>query len=191
MYASGVPLATASPLLAVASTGAEDMMPLDPFSDSGVSEAATGDTQQDVDYPVASWHDGQPVPDLEKLAPEHWRQALTALTPEARRVAVRTARDPESNRKANLVATELELFADPPPVTPDEPRAQRPVALAQPMVDRAEVGASRQVNFRLSPAQHARLAQAVESVGARPAELARLLTMRGVEQMRWEERSRR
>jgi predicted HicB family RNase H-like nuclease len=46
------------------------------------------------------------------------------------------------------------------------------------------------VNFRISPRQHERLAEAAQRIGAKPGQLARILTMRGVEHMLWEERSR-
>jgi len=71
--------------------------------------------------------------------------------------------------------------------------------LGQPVPDLNEIEEERwpvvltpltQVNFRLSAGQHERLVEAAQRVGAKPTELARILTMRGVEHMLWEERSR-
>lgn len=60
------------------------------------AKAGTGVPRgDDPGYPVVAWHDGQPVPDLALVPRERWREIMLPLTVAARRIAVRSAREPE------------------------------------------------------------------------------------------------
>ncbi len=156
------------------------------FLMDAVQEDEAADEQ--AGYPIIEWYLGQPVPDLNEIAEDRWRAVLTPLTQPVREAAARRVRSlDQSHRATALVLLELE---DHDREHREHRRAQRPQSLPTPTrADRLE-RASRQVNFRISAAQHERLVEAAQRVGAKPTELARILTMRGVEHMLWEERSR-
>ena len=146
--------------------------------------------EHEAGYAVAEWLDGQPVPDLNAIAEERWLEILGPLTHRVRKRAAYIVRDPESNRRASLLVTTLELEAA-GERHDTERRASRPSRLPIPEVPLvASRPSSRQVNFRISTTQHERLAEAARRVGVKPGQLARMLTLRGVEHMLWEERSR-
>lgn len=156
------------------------------FLTDSLQEDAAVDEQ--AGFPVIEWYLGQPVPDLNEIAEDRWRAVLTPLTRSVREAAARRLRSLEQSRQATaLVLLELE---DCDRKDRDHRRAQRPHSLpTSTQADRLE-RASRQINFRISPRQHQRLAEAAPRDGAKPGQLARILTMRGVEHMLWEERSR-
>ncbi len=96
----------------------------------------------------------------------------------------------EASREAGILTVMLDL-EDGDRRAEAERRAARPGLLPAPSVGEVPGrSVSRQVNFAISPSQHERLAEAAQRIGAKPGRLARILTMRGVEHMLWEERSR-
>ncbi len=164
----------------------EDAIDL-PFLTDAVREDKVADEQ--TGYPVIEWHLGQPVPDLNEIEQARWREVLTPLTQPVRNAAARRMRSMEAGIEAVILAGTLEL-EDGDRAAEAEHRSMRPQRLPTPTTtDRLE-RASRQINFRISPRQHERLAKAAQRIGAKPGQLARILTMRGVEHMLWEERSR-
>lgn len=165
----------------------DDEDPLDVrFLMDPVQEDQAADEQ--AGYPIIEWYLGQPVPDLNEIAEDRWRTVLTPLTRPVREAAARRVRSLDQSRRATaLVLLELE---DGDGEEQTQRRAQRPQTLPTSTWAGRPERASRQVNFRISAAQHERLAQAAQRVGAKPTELARILTMRGVEHMLWEERRR-
>ncbi len=151
--------------------------------------AAAADEEQ-AGYPVIEWHLGQPVPDLNEIGQERWRDVLTPLTRPVRHVASQRVRGMEPSRQAGMLVVMLDL-EDGDRRADAERAAARPRRLPAPDASQAPGRpVSRQVNFRISPRQHERLAEAAQRIGAKPGQLARILTMRGVEHMLWEERSR-
>lgn len=158
------------------------------FLTDAVSETTAADEQ--AGYPVIEWHQGQPVPNLNEIEQGRWRQVLTPLTQPVRDAAARrVAGSLETSRQAGILAVTLDL-EDGAREQEARQRAARPHTLPAPAARDALESASRQVNFRISPRQHERLAQAAQRIGAKPGQLARILTMRGVEHMLWEERQR-
>jgi len=154
-----------------------------PGEDPTAEERAAG-------HPVAEWLDGQPVPDLNAIAEERWPEVLGPLTHRVRTRAAYIVRHPEPSRRASLLVTTLEL-EEAGDRHEAERRASRPSRLPSPELPREPSRpSSRQVGFRISTTQHERLAEAARRVGAKPGQLARMLTLRGVEHMLWEERSR-
>jgi len=116
------------------------------------------------------------LPQLAELPREQWR---TALKPLAARERYRCAQSlpAELQSEAVILAAELDI-TDPPP------RAERVVeGAAVPRVDLMPPmrGSPRQVSFRISDGEHARLRRAAAHVGLRPAQLARLLVLRGAD----------
>ena len=152
------------------------------------TEPSAADEQ--AGYPVIEWLEGQPVPDLNEIPRARWREVLIPLTKRVRAMAAYRVRMPEASRDAGILTVTLDL-EDGDRRAQAESRAARPRRLPAPNVEQAPGRpVSRQVNFRISAAQHERLAQAAQRIGVKPTQLARLLTMRGVEHMLWEERSR-
>lgn len=146
--------------------------------------------EREAGHAIAEWLDGQPVPDLNRIAEERWPEVLGPLMHRVRKRAANIVRGPERSRRASLLVTTLELEA-----AGDrhdaERRASRPSRLPTPeLLLESSRPPSRQINFRISATQHERLAEAARRIGAKPGQLARMLTLRGVEHMLWEERSR-
>jgi hypothetical protein len=156
-----------------------------------LTDAAQEDkaAEEQAGYPVIEWHLGQPVPDLNAIPQERWREVLTPLTQPVRNAAARRVNSLDAGRQAGILVVTLDL-EDGDREQEALRRAGRPHTLPAPAAREALERASRQVNFRISPRQHERLAEAAQRIGAKPGQLARILTMRGVEHMLWEERSR-
>ena len=126
------------------------------------------------DMPIRGYNRGEPIPDLGRLPRERWREALRPLSGFTRRLSAGSAATPDDAQAALGLIGAL-MLADPPPgalppVTRMPARAAAPVR-----------GSSRQVNFRLGPEEHARLAEAARAYGLRPGTFARVLTVRGVD----------
>ena len=120
--------------------------------------------------------DGSEPPDLSTIPRREWPDTLRPLLPGTRRRAVSTA--PEAERgELWILLFELEMEdADRLP-SRDIPTPRLPDgAEATPEPPR------RQVNFRMEASEHARLQTLAEHVAMRPATLARLLVIRGVDQ---------
>lgn len=132
---------------------------------------------------IIGWFYGQPVPDLDKLPQERRLAALRPLTHRARRRAVASVSTPA---EANVVLAMLgELMLE------DDATVARAVDAPPPPMPAAALptsAAGRQINFRLGPAEHARLREAAKLFAMRPTTLARILTIRGVDRALYEER---
>lgn len=133
--------------------------------------------------PITGWYRGEPIPDLTALPQERWLEVLRPLSHWPRIHATAGLPTLEQSRAAAVIKGQLMLedgaararAHDGPP-----PRMPSGVPPAR--------GASHQVNFRLGPAEHARLAQAAKLFAVPPTTLARMLTMRGVDRALYEER---
>jgi hypothetical protein len=135
--------------------------------------------------PIAEWYAGEPVPALDRIARERWREVLAPLRHRTRlRARDRTHSDVSA---AGVLVGELLLddgdgvarAASAPP--PAMPRGALP----------ARRGGPRQVNFRLSADEYARLEEVARLFAMRPTTLARALTVRGVDRALYEERGGR
>jgi hypothetical protein len=118
------------------------------------------------DFPT----DGEGLPLLAEIPRERWGEALKPLPHRLRRQVVTQQR---AGLEGIALVARLEL-EDPVPglVTPRPPSA--------PVAGRAD---RRQVNLKLEADQHERLRQAARTLGLAPTQLARLLVLRGVDEM--------
>jgi hypothetical protein len=127
--------------------------------------------------PIRGWHYGEPIPDLDRIPQEHWREVLAPLRRATRQVAM-SATQRDFRAAAVLVG---ELLADARPTDLEEP---------PPMPAPRAAGAGRRPAGELPP--RGRRLRAARSRGAlfamRPATLARVLTVRGVDRALYEER---
>ncbi len=133
--------------------------------------------------PIAGYLGGEPIPHLGRLPRERWRASLEPLMHRTRRRAVSTVRSPEDASVALALVGELELD--------DGAAVERAQSAPPPRLPAGALPAtasSRQVNFRLGPREYARLERAAELFAARPTTLARMLTVRGVDRVLYEER---
>lgn len=168
--------------------GIDDRNPLDDHPSDAVDDddALLGPEPQPRrmhgDIPIRGYNRGEPVPDLSRLAQERWREVLTPLSPYTRQLAKGTVGSIPDAIAANMLVGDLIVSAPAPSLAAAPPPLPRAVA------DPPARGSRRQVNFRLSPDEHARLTQLARAFGMRPGPLARLLTVRGVERALYEER---
>jgi hypothetical protein len=127
--------------------------------------------------PIRGWHYGEPIPDLDRIPQERWREVLAPLRRGTRRVAMSgTQRD---FRSAAILVGEL---------LADDGRVDLGAPPAMPTGAPPAREAGRQVNFRLGATEHDRLVAAARLFAMRPATLARVLTVRGVDRALYEER---
>jgi hypothetical protein len=133
--------------------------------------------------PIHGWHGGDPVPDLDRIPKERWREVLAPLRHATRQWA--KAATQSDVVAAGILVGELSqedgaarhrAVSAPPPGMPAG------AALAR--------GPGHQVNFRIGHDEFERLAEAARLFAMRPTTLARVLTMRGVERALYEHRQR-
>jgi hypothetical protein len=131
--------------------------------------------------PISGWHRGEPIPALDRIPQDRWREVLAPLSRATRQFA-RSASQSDVIA-AGILIGELSLedgdararaeAAPPPPMPAGAPPAR---------------GDRRQVNFTLGPEEHERLREAARLFAMRPTTLARVLTVRGVERALYEHR---
>jgi hypothetical protein len=134
------------------------------------------------DIPITGYNRGEPIPDLSVLARERWREALVPLSPFTRQLSKATVSSRADAIAAGILVGGLTVEAPAPRLGGPPPALPRSVG------DPPARGARRQVNFRLSPDEHARLLRAARAFGMRPGALARLFTVRAVDRALYEER---
>lgn len=173
-------------------------MPVSAYDDSGDAIGDQFDEDQDDwlheqpredapqmhdGIPITGWYRGEPIPDLNTLPRERWLEVLRPLGFWPRTHALHGLRKEEDSEFGRQVSGRLILEGG-------APRARLSDGAPPPMPagDPPARGASRQVNFRLGPEEHARLAEAAKLFSMRPTTLARVLTMRGVNRALYEER---
>lgn len=133
--------------------------------------------------PIRGWYGGEPVPDLDRIPQERWREVLAPLRRATRQwAAAGTQSDVVAATilvsqlaDADSAARHRAVSAPPPGMPAGAPPAR---------------GAGRQVNFRLGPDEFERVAEAARLFAMRPTTLARVLTMRGVDRALYEHRRR-
>jgi hypothetical protein len=131
-------------------------------------------------WPLRGNYGPWPVPDLARIPREHWKEVLLASHPNVRRMAL-SASDADLADQARI---ELEVSAQ-------ENEARRrakaeaafPEGLPVAELRRPRTTRPRQVNFRLAATQYDDLVAVADLLGLRPAQTARLLTTRGVQQV--------
>lgn len=131
--------------------------------------------------PIRGYNRGEPIPDLARLPREQWREVMRPLSPFTRQLARGGARTQEEAIAVGILIGQLSV--EDPPVGVHAPPAKLPEGAAPPARVRG-----RQVSFRLGPDEHARLLEAARTYGMRPAVLARLLTVRGVDRALYDAR---
>lgn len=131
--------------------------------------------------PIRAWMAGHPVPDLERLPRERWEEALRQIPRFVRSRAIFTAE--ERWGEAGKLVSEIESDEDERRIAADARVAFPPPVPGRGATPAPRARGGRQVNFRLSPADHQRLADAAELLGLKVAQLARLLALRGVAQI--------
>ena len=145
-------------------------------------DASDGDTHEGM--PIKGFRGTEPVPDLRRIPRAQWRDVLSPLSPLTRRLSMGSAGSLAAVRDAMCLVGEL-ILSD------GVPSQQRPLGMPprMPAADPPPRGATRrQVSFRLGPDEYARLEEVAELFALRPAALARMLTVRGVERTLYEER---
>lgn len=133
--------------------------------------------------PICGYCGGEPIPDLNALAHEQWLEVLRPLSPMTRIHATSCLRTPAEAQVGMEIRGQLWLEDATPGARADAAAPPRMPAGAPPAR-----GASRQINFRVGPDEHARLVAASKLFAMRPTTLARVLTMRGVDRALYEER---
>lgn len=123
-------------------------------------------------YRILELFGDEPVPYLQRIPEDRWRDALAPLSFAAQRAA-----GLRGGRAATMLVMEMRYCEG----GADAVRDAAPVVLRGAPPREPGRGAGRQVGFRLGPTEHERLAQAARLHGVRPATLARMLTVRGVE----------
>jgi hypothetical protein len=131
--------------------------------------------------PVLYWVLDHPVPDLMAIPEERWREVLRQVPDEHRHRAARVLPQPHG---ANAIMLWLDLARE------DQQRRQAadektafPGPLPRPDARKTRLGRDHQISFRLSPAQYGQIIDAAKTLGLKPAQLARMLTLRGVTQI--------
>ena len=133
--------------------------------------------------PVAFWVGSVPIPDLKQIPEDRWRPLLRQIPAAVRGKAIDTAAfgrfgdvaravgevDQEEHERRG--AASVDWVAFPPPLPGGAGEVPKPRAR------------QRQVAFRLYRPQYDDLDKAAKKLGLKPAQLARLLTLRGVAQV--------
>ncbi len=124
--------------------------------------------------PIRGWHGGEPIPDLDRIPQDRWREVLAPLSHSTRQIA-------KAGTQSDVVAASIlvgELLLD------DGDARDRAVSAPPPGMPGGVPparGPGRQVNFRLGADEFARLAETARLFAMRPTTLARVLTVRGVD----------
>jgi hypothetical protein len=164
-------------------TGFEHDVDEDELVDSGFEDVSAQRPMMHDGIPITGWFKGEPIPDLNALPQDRWMEVLRPLSHWPRTHATATLRTVDEARVAATIKGRLLLEGRPRGIGPVEDAPPRMPDGAPPAR-----GAGRQINFRLGPDEHARLAEAAELFAMRPTALARVLTMRGVNRVLYEER---
>src|SRR4051812_13559883 len=145
----------------------------------------------DAPFPIKGWWGSHPLPDLGAMPREQWEEALRQVPGWIRQKAVSTAGDMAGMTEASTLALRIDAEEH------ERRKAARlAAAFAAPLpgadgsTPRAPRSRYRQVNFRLLIDQHDELGEAAKVLAMKPAQLARLLTIRGVAQVLAEARAR-
>jgi hypothetical protein len=133
--------------------------------------------------PITGYYRGEPIPDLNELPQDRWLDVLRPLSYWPRSHAVSRIRAIEHINDARAVIGQL-LSEDGRRLRSldDGPPPPLPTGAPPPH------GASRQINVRLGPSEHADLLKAATVFATRPTTLARMLIVRGVNRALYEER---
>lgn len=171
----------------------EDLLADDPLRDDLLADdllaqelIATGEPEAPRTHdgiPIRGYRGGEPIPDLARLPQERWREVLAPLRHGTRQAAKCTVHTVADAQAAGILVGELLLH--------DGAIAARAEAAAPPRMPAGAPparGSGRQLNYRLSADEHARLLEAARLFGMRATTLARLLTVRGVDRALYEER---
>lgn len=116
-----------------------------------------------------------PVPDLARIAPGAWYDALLPLAPVDRMSAVQN-----SSLGARVRGEAVDLVLTLPAPPSDAAREAVRSGMAVPIPGATTRRSPRQVNIRLTDKDHESLATAASLLGTKPGVLARMLVLNGV-----------
>lgn len=168
--------------------------PLDPLDESLDADlAASGATDEAMLDPDQAMRELQQLPgdlsystiELERIPRRLWKETLVPLHPQQRCIVVSQIGDEQLRELADQLAFAL-LMAEADQRNARaraRSRARRnghPLPAPGPAAAHEAKRSSRQVNIRLRPDDHAKLAQAAAAVGLKPTTLARALVLNGV-----------
>lgn len=142
------------------------------------------DDESEHGFPIRGYAWGQPIPALDRIPRERWREVMAPLRPMARKSAANAVALGGISAALALVG-ELEIAdAAPQAAALDAPPPRLPAG-SPPKHPNAS---SRQINFRLAAGQYERLVRAAGLYGVRPTTLARMMTVAGVDRALYEAR---
>ena len=162
---------------------AEDRLAEDLLAQELIAAGEPEAPQMHDGIPIRGYRGGEPIPDLGRLPQERWREVLAPLRHGTRQAAKCTVHTVADAQAAGILVGEL-LLQDGTAVA----RAEAAPPPRMPAGALPARGSSRQLNYRLSAHEHARLLEAARLFGMRPTTLARVLTVRGVDRALYEER---
>lgn len=135
-------------------------------------------------FPVVGVRAGRPIPRLDRVPKERWRELLAPLSDRDRRwAATRYYERPDctDDDYDEALVIVMDLWIN------DGKREDAVHGTVPSLPEPGEAGdlkhrprRAKQVGFRLGPGDHQSLTEAAELFGMRPATLARVLTIRGV-----------
>lgn len=135
-------------------------------------------------FPIVTHYDGEPVPALSDIPRDRWEDVLLPLRSRTRMASLTYLRTVDDAQAAFAVVGGLPERSD----AQARAAAQGVIPRLPPRGPLPERRAGRQVGFRLGLEDHARLTEAAGLFGVRPATLARILAVRGVNAALAEER---
>lgn len=131
--------------------------------------------------PVRGMSGDHPIPDLARIPKEHWVTVLRRAHPRVVHWAAAGVIDDHYTDATQAIGKALLLGPDRPKV-PTQTVAY-PDGLPTGRVSVPRRRERRQVNFRLAPPEYEELERAAKLLSMRPSAAARLLTVRGVQQV--------
>jgi hypothetical protein len=134
--------------------------------------------------PVKGFRWGHPVPDLTAIPEEHWLAVLIEAHP-LTYPAARAGLHGDQVRRAAIACGQAIMERPPPRETPVAAfqAAAYPQGIPGIDVRPPSIEPPRQVNFRLSAEEYEQLQRTARLLGVRPSAAARLLAIRGVQQV--------
>lgn len=132
---------------------------------------------RDYPFPIAFFLFDEAVPDLRVICEADWPAAMAPLSETAR---IRSTHPLAADREVSLRA--IACIYD----TPDRERGARPAAVTPHLPGGRPQRPSdrlRQLNFRLDDEDYERVEEAAAQVGVRPTVFARLMTLRGTDEL--------
>jgi hypothetical protein len=131
--------------------------------------------------PIAYWLGSHPVPDLDAIPEDRWPGVLRQIPGHIRHKAAGLLVGARMGAAMKVV---IDLAAEESRRLDEAyEKVGFPGPLPSPNARKARLSRHHQVSFRLTPGQYSQTVDAANALGLKPAQLARLLTLRGVAQV--------